>query len=100
MKGGINMPSILPTDIDDNLVVPVEIFINGICDVIEKKTGKRPSIEELEMLHSKEIGQLAKLDRMKVTIIPGLLSKIVCLGWAAYNRAVVNGSLMKKNYFN
>ncbi len=91
------MQSILPVNIDNISIVPVKVFEKRICDIIEKRTGKKLNTMELEMLDSKEVGRYVGIDRMRVTIIPKLLSKIVCLRIIAYNRALVSHSLMKKN---
>ena len=45
-------------------------------------------------------GRLIGIDKVRVTIIPRLLSKIVCLRTAAYDKAVVNSLLMKKDCLN
>ncbi len=82
-----------------SIIKPIEVFEEGIQDAIERKTGKRPNIEELRVLNSKEIGKLAGINKMIIRIIPGLLSEIVCLKEAAYNRAVVSHLLTKKDYF-
>jgi len=91
------MLSILPTNANDVPCVPIEVFQEGIRDAIEKKTGEKLSLEVFDTLDMSVFGRLIGIDKVKVTIIPGLLNEIVCLRVAAYNRAVVNGLLMKED---
>ena len=98
------MLSILPTNTDNVPCVPIKVFKERICDMIEKKTGKRPSVEELQQMDMGDIERIREIKAKPPTKIrrgdPSSLYRIRSRENAKYNKAVIDGLLMKKNYFN
>lgn len=101
MKGGINMPSILPATANDFPCVPIEVFQEEIRDAIKQKTGEEFTIEELQDLDMGDIERILGIQAKRPTKIrrgdPSSLYEFRSPENVAYNRAVVNSSLMKKN---
>lgn len=96
----MNMISILPVDINDIPCVPIEIFQEEILNAIEKKTGERPTIKELQRM---DIGDIERILKIKTTRpartgrnSPSSLYKFRSPESVVYNRAVINGLLLMK----
>lgn len=95
------MLSILPTTANDFPCVPIEVFQERIRDAIEQKTGKKFTTKELQDLDMGDIERILGIQAKRPTKTrrgdPSSLYKFRSPENVAYNRAVVNGLLMKKN---
>jgi len=94
------MLSILPTD--DNIpFVPIEVFQERIQHAIEQKIGRQFPTEELQQMDIGDVERILGIEAKRPTKIgrncPSLLYKFRSPESVAYNRAVINGLLMKKN---
>ncbi|MCK5466107.1 hypothetical protein KAI56_01240 [Candidatus Parcubacteria bacterium] len=88
------MLSTLPNS-DNVPYVPVEVFQNKIRDAIEEKTGKRFTVKELQQLDMGDIERILGIKAKRPS--PLSLYKFRSPKSVAYNRAVINGLLMKEN---
>ena len=99
--GKINMLSILPIDNGNILLVPIEVFQERIQDAIEQKTGRIFSAEELQQMDIGDVERILGIEAKRPTRTrynePSLLYRFRSPERVAYDRAVINGLLMKKN---
>ncbi|MCK5122542.1 MAG: hypothetical protein KAQ87_00070 [Candidatus Pacebacteria bacterium] len=95
------MLSILPVDNSNIPPVPIEVFQERIRDVIEQKTGRRFTVEELQQMDIGDVERILGIEAKRPTKIghncPSLLYKFRSPESVAYNRAVINGLLMEEN---
>ena len=93
--GKIKMLSILLTTTNNIPLVPIEVFQKRIRDAIEEKTGKKFTKEELQQLDMGDIERILGIKAKRPSSLS--LYKFRSPESVVYNRAVINGLLMKEN---
>jgi len=89
------MLSILPTDTSYIPLVPIEVFQERIRNAIEEKTGKKFTREELQQLDMGDIERILGIKAKRPSSLS--LYRFRSPESVAYNKAVINGLLIKKN---